>query len=105
MSDKKPIVVCVTGAAGQIGYAITPMICNGDMFGPEQPVILHLLDLPFCMESLGGVVMEIEDGNFPLVYGVVATSDVEKAFQGADCAVLLGAFPRKQGIAFQFFLF
>lgn len=98
MSQKKPLVVCVTGAAGQIGYAITPMICNGDMFGPDQPVIIHLLDLPFCMESLGGVVMEIEDGNFPLVYGVVATSDVEKAFAGADCAVLLGAFPRKQGM-------
>lgn len=60
-------------------------------------MILHLLDLPFCMESLGGVVMEIEDGNYPLVYGVVATSDVGKAFSGADCAVLLGAFPRKQG--------
>lgn len=95
---KKPLVVAVTGAAGQIGYAITPMICNGDMFGPDQPVIVHLLDLPFCMESLGGVVMEIEDGNYPLVYGVVATSDVEKAFTGADCAVLLGAFPRKQGM-------
>mmetsp|Transcript_11211 Transcript_11211/g.27415 ORF Transcript_11211/g.27415 Transcript_11211/m.27415 type:complete len:329 (+) Transcript_11211:170-1156(+) len=95
---KQPLVVCVTGAAGQIGYAITPMICNGDMFGPDQPVILHLLDLPFCMESLGGVVMEIEDGNYPLVYGVVATSDVGKAFSGADCAVLLGAFPRKQGM-------
>lgn len=98
MATKKPLVVCVTGAAGQIGYAITPMICNGDMFGPDQPVIIHLLDLPFCMESLSGVVMEIEDGNYPLVYGVVATSDVEKAFAGADCAVLLGAFPRKQGM-------
>lgn len=95
---KKPLVVCVTGAAGQIGYAITPMICNGDMFGPDQPVIVHLLDLPFCMESLSGVVMEIEDGNFPLVYGVVATSDPSAAFSGADCAVLLGAFPRKQGM-------
>lgn len=93
-----PIRVCVTGAAGQIGYAITPMICNGDMFGPDQPVILHLLDLPFCMESLGGVCMEIEDGNYPLVKGVVATSDADKAFAGADCAVLLGAFPRKQGM-------
>ncbi|CAD7937987.1 unnamed protein product [Amoebophrya sp. A25] len=98
MAEKKPLVVCVTGAAGQIGYAITPMICNGDMFGKDQPIILHLLDLPFCMESLGGVVMEIEDGNYPLVYGVVATSDVGKAFSGADCAVLLGAFPRKQGM-------
>jgi len=66
--------------------------------GPDQPVILHLLDLPFCMESLGGVVMEIEDGNYPLVHGVLATDDINKAFTGCDCAVLLGAFPRKQGM-------
>lgn len=98
MADKKPITVCVTGAAGQIGYAITSMVCNGDMFGPEQPVILNLLDLPVAMESLGGVVMEIEDGNYPLVKGIVATDDADKAFAGADCAVLLGAFPRKQGM-------
>jgi len=57
--SKSPLTVCITGAAGQIGYAIIPMICNGDMFGPEQPVILNLLDLSFCMESLSGVVMEI----------------------------------------------
>lgn len=98
MSGKQPIRVCVTGAAGQIGYAIVPMICNGDMFGPNQPVILQLLDLPFAMEALGGVVMEIEDGSFPLVHGVIATDDVNKAYQNADCAVLLGAFPRKQGM-------
>lgn len=96
--SKAPIRVCITGAAGQIGYAIIPMICNGDMFGPEQPVILHLLDLSFMMEALSGVVMEIEDGSFPLVQGVVATDDANKAFAGCDCAVLLGAFPRKQGM-------
>ena len=95
---KSPITVAVTGAAGQIGYAITPMICNGDMFGPDQPVKLHLLDLPFCMEALSGVVMEIEDGSYPLVHGVLATDDANKAFAGCDCAVLLGAFPRKQGM-------
>lgn len=96
--SKSPLTVCITGAAGQIGYAIIPMICNGDMFGPDQPVILNLLDLSFCMESLGGVVMEIEDGSFPLVHGVLATDDADKAFTGCDCAVLLGAFPRKQGM-------
>jgi len=96
--SKSPLTVCITGAAGQIGYAIIPMICNGDMFGPEQPVILNLLDLSFCMESLSGVVMEIEDGSFPLVHGVLATDDADKAFKGCDCAVLLGAFPRKQGM-------
>jgi len=95
---KKPLTVCVTGAAGQIGYAIIPMICNGDMFGDDQPVKLHLLDLSFCMESLGGVCMEIEDGSYPLVEGVVATDDPAKAFAGCDCAVLLGAFPRKAGM-------
>jgi len=95
---KSPLTVCITGAAGQIGYAIIPMICNGDMFGEDQPVKLHLLDLSFCMESLGGVVMEIEDGSYPLVQGVVATDDPAKAFNGCDCAVLLGAFPRKQGM-------
>jgi len=98
MSEKKPITVCVTGAAGQIGYAITPMICDGQMFGPDQPVVLHLLDLPMAMESLGGVVMEIEDGNYPLVKGIVATENADDAFKGADCAVLLGAFPRKEGM-------
>lgn len=98
MSDKKPITVCVTGAAGQIGYAITPMICDGQMFGPDQPVVLHLLDLPIAMESLGGVVMEIEDGNYPLVKGILATESADDAFKGADCAVLLGAFPRKEGM-------
>jgi malate/lactate dehydrogenase len=96
--SKAPLTVCITGAAGQIGYAIIPMICNGDMFGADQPVKLNLLDLPFCMESLGGVVMEIEDAAFPLVHGVMATDDVSKVFQGCDCAVLLGAFPRKQGM-------
>ena len=84
------MTVCITGAAGQIGYAIIPMICNGDMFGEDQPVILNLLDLSFCMESLSGVVMEIEDGSFPLVQGVLATDDADKAFKGCDCAVLLG---------------
>jgi len=98
MESKQPITVCVTGAAGQIGYAITPMICNGDMFGPDQPIVLHLLDLPFCMEALGGVVMEIEDADYPLVKGVVATDNADVAYKGADCAVMLGAFPRKQGM-------
>lgn len=93
-----PVRVCITGAAGQIGYAIIPMICNGDMFGPDQPLILHLLDLPFAMESLAGTCMEIEDGSYPLVQGVIATDDANKAFDGADYAILLGAFPRKDGM-------
>lgn len=98
IQPKKPIRVAVTGAAGQIGYAIAPMICNGDMFGPDQPVILQMLDLPVAMESLKGVCMEIEDADYPLVKGVLATDEADKAFKDADCAVLLGAFPRKQGM-------
>jgi malate dehydrogenase len=96
--SKAPVHVCITGAAGQIGYAIIPMIASGDMFGPDQPVVLHMLDLPFAMESLGGTVMEIEDGKFPLVHGVIATSDANEGFRDCDAAVLLGAFPRKQGM-------
>lgn len=98
VQPKKPIRVAVTGAAGQIGYAITPMICNGDMFGPDQPVILQLLDLTIAMECLKGVVMEIEDANYPLVHGVIATDSAETVMRNADCAVMLGAFPRKQGM-------
>jgi len=96
--NKEPIRVCVTGAAGQIGYALVPMICNGDMFGADQPVILQLLDLPFAMEALGGVVMEVQDACYPLVRGVIATENANTAFENANCAVLLGAFPRKQGM-------
>ena len=67
----EPIRVAVTGAAGQIGYSLLFRIASGSMFGPDQPVILHLLDLPFAMESLAGTCMEIEDGSYPLVHGVV----------------------------------
>jgi len=98
MTQKAPLRVAITGAAGQIGYAICPMICNGDMFGEDQPVILQLLDLPVAMEALKGVCMEIEDGHYPLVHGVIPTDSPDVAFRDADCAVLLGAFPRKQGM-------
>jgi len=97
-TQKAPIRVCVTGAAGQIGYAFVPMIANGDMFGPDQPVILQLFDLPVAMEALGGVVMELEDGGYPLLHGIVATEKASAAFKDADCAIMLGAFPRKAGM-------
>jgi malate dehydrogenase len=93
-----PITVTITGAAGQIGYSLIPMIARGNMFGENQPVILKLVDLPFMQEALGGVAMEIEDGFFPLVRGVVLTDDPLVGFEGSDAAVLLGAFPRKQGM-------
>eukprot|EP00009_Paramoeba_aestuarina_P013881 CAMPEP_0201540108 /NCGR_PEP_ID=MMETSP0161_2-20130828/70762_1 /ASSEMBLY_ACC=CAM_ASM_000251 /TAXON_ID=180227 /ORGANISM="Neoparamoeba aestuarina, Strain SoJaBio B1-5/56/2" /LENGTH=334 /DNA_ID=CAMNT_0047947555 /DNA_START=88 /DNA_END=1092 /DNA_ORIENTATION=+ len=98
MASKEPIRVLVTGAAGQIGYALLPLIAKGHMFGPEQHVILHLLDIKFCEEALGGVVLELEDCSYPLVDGIVGTTDLEKAFTNIDYAVLVGAFPRKQGM-------
>lgn len=90
--------VVVTGAAGQIGYSIVPMICSGEFLGPNQPVIVHLLDITPMMEKLKGVKMEIDDCAFPLVEGVVVTDDVKTAFEGADYVFMVGAFPRKDGM-------
>jgi len=90
--------VLITGAAGQIGYALAPMVARGAMLGAEQGVILHLLDIPFAAESLEGVRMELIDAAFPLVKGVVATTDVEEACRDVDVAVMVGGFPRKEGM-------
>jgi len=90
--------VLITGAAGQIGYSLIFMIAKGDMFGPNQPVILHLLDIPQMDTVLSGVVIEIEDCALPLVHGVLATSDAEKAFAGVDYALLVGSMPRREGM-------
>jgi malate dehydrogenase len=97
-SSPKPIRVAVTGAAGQIGYSILFRIAKGDLFGPNQPVILHLIDLPQSMEILKGVVMELEDCAFPTLHGIVATSDLAEGFRNANWAILVGAAPRKQGM-------
>jgi malate dehydrogenase len=95
----KPAVrVCVTGAAGQICYSLLNDICLGHMFGQDQPVILHLLEIEPAMEALKGVIMELEDGAYPLLAGIVATSDVAVAFKDIDYAILVGAFPRKAGM-------
>jgi len=93
-----PIRVAVTGAAGQIGYALLPLIATGQMFGPEQPVILHLIEVEPVMKALQGVVMELVDSAFPLVEGIVTTSDVAVGFKDVNACVLVGAFPRKQGM-------
>lgn len=93
-----PLTVTITGAAGQIGYALAPMISHGDMFGIEQPVMLHLLDVPRAMTALEGIAMEILDGAFPLVTGVKTFSDPSKAFRESDVAIMVGAFPRKKGM-------
>merc|ERR1712168_1256542 len=94
----EPVRVCVTGAAGQIGYSLVYMIGSGAVFGPEQPVILHLLDITPMMGVLNGVCMEISDCALPLVRDVVATDDASVAFKDIDAAFLVGAMPRKEGM-------
>ena len=95
-----PIRVAVTGAAGQIGYALLFRIASGAMFGPTQPVILHLIEIPDekAMSALQGVCMELDDCAFPLLKGMVPTSDLAEGFKGVNWALLVGAVPRKQGM-------
>lgn len=88
----------VTGAAGQIAYSLLPPIASGSVFGADQPVILHLLDIPPAAQALGGVVMELEDLAYPLVAGVIGTTDPNVGFKDVDYAIFLGAFPRKEGM-------
>ncbi len=95
---KKPVRVAITGAAGQIGYQLLFRIAAGDMLGPDQPVILQLLEIPPAMDAVKGVVMELEDCAFPLLHGVVATDQAEVAFKDADYALLVGARPRGPGM-------
>lgn len=93
-----PIRVAVTGAAGNIGYALLYRIANGDLFGPTQPVSLHLLEITPALGALEGVVMELDDCAFPLLHSVVATDDPNKAFDGVSWAMLVGARPRGPGM-------
>ena len=95
---KQPVRVAVTGAAGQISYSLIFRIAAGDMLGPDQPVILQLLEIPPAMGALEGVVMELKDCAFPLLADVVATDDPEVAFDGTDYALLVGARPRGPGM-------
>lgn len=95
---KSPVRVVVTGAAGQIGYSLIFRIAAGDMLGPDQPVILHLLEITPALKNLQGVVMELNDCAFPLVAGIVATDDANVAFKDADYALLVGARPRGPGM-------
>jgi len=95
---KPPVRVAVTGAAGQISYALLFRIASGDMLGHDQPVILQLLEIPPAMEALQGTVMEIEDGAFPLVHDIVASDEPQVAFGDADFAMLVGARPRGPGM-------
>ncbi len=95
---KPPVRVAVTGAAGQIGYALLFRIASGAMLGDDQPVILHLLEVTPALGALGGVVMELNDCAFPLLIDVVTTDDPNVAFKDVDYALLVGAMPRKDGM-------
>ena len=97
---KQPVRVAVTGAAGQIGYALLFRIASGEMLGKDQPVILQMLELPLdkAQAALKGVMMELEDCAFPLLAGMVGTDDPRVAFKDADIALLVGARPRGPGM-------
>lgn len=95
---KPPVHVTVTGAAGQIGYALVHRIASGQLLGPDQPIILRLLELEAALKPLEGVVMELEDGAHHLLEEVVATSDLKTAFDGTSWALLVGSVPRKAGM-------
>ena len=96
--SKDPVRVAVTGGAGQIGYSILFRIASGQLLGPDQPVILHLLEITPALEGLRGVAMELEDCAFPLLAGVVQTDDANVAFEGVNYALLVGSRPRTKGM-------
>jgi len=93
-----PLKICITGAAGQIGYSLVYMIGSGAVFGEQQPVILQLLDIPVMMPVLKGVAMEIDDCALPCVKSVMCTSEASEGFDDVDACFLVGAMPRKEGM-------
>ena len=95
---KPPIRIAVTGAAGQIGYAMLFRLAEGDFLGEDQPIILHLLEIPQAMNAVRGVQMELEDCAFPLLHEIVVTADVAVAFRDVDYAFLVGSKPRGAGM-------
>ncbi|MCU7877996.1 MAG: malate dehydrogenase [Candidatus Thiodiazotropha sp. (ex Lucinoma borealis)] len=95
---KPAVKVTITGAAGNIGYALAFRVASGDMFGPDQPVILRLLEIPQALSSLRGVGMELEDCAFPLLHDIVLTDDPSVAFAETNYAILIGAKPRGKGM-------
>jgi malate dehydrogenase len=98
MNNATPLRVAVTGAAGQIGYSLLFRIASGAMFGPAQPVILHLIEIEPALPALNGVVMELDDCAFPLLKGIVATASLDEGFRGVNWALLVGSVPRKAGM-------
>jgi malate dehydrogenase len=95
---KSPIKVAVTGAAGQIGYSLVFRIASGEMFGPDRPLTLHLIEIPNALDALNGVVMELHDCAFPLLESVVPTADLDEGFRDINWGLLVGSIPRKAGM-------
>src|ERR1051326_5417455 len=93
-----PLHVAVTGVAGQIGYAVLFRIASGALFGPNQPVFLHLIEIEPALPALAGVVMELDDCAFPLLKGTVPTANLDEGFRGVNWALLVGSVPRKAGM-------
>jgi len=96
--QKQPIRIAVTGAAGNIGYALLFRIASGQMFGPDQPVALNLIEIEPALDALRGVVMELDDCAFPLLTEIVQTADLQEGFRDCDWALLVGSVPRKKGM-------
>jgi len=96
--SKNEVTVMVSGAAGQISYALLPRIVSGQMFGPEVKINLHLLEITPAMSALKGTAMEIEDGAYPLLKNMRLFDDINEAAKGVDWAILVGAMPRKAGM-------
>jgi malate dehydrogenase len=97
-SPRRPVHVTVTGAAGQVGYALVFRIASGQLLGPDTPVVLRMLDIEPALPALEGVAMELQDSAFPLLSDTVVTADAETAFDGASWALLVGAMPRREGM-------
>src|SRR5438477_3298711 len=96
--SRSPVRVAVTGAAGQIGYSLLFRVASGAVFGPDQPVVLHLIEIEAALSALRGVVMELDDCAFPLLQGLVPTANLDEGFRGVNWALLVGSVPRKQGM-------
>src|ERR1700747_2925162 len=92
---KSPLKAAVTGAAGQIGYSLLFRIASGEMFGADQPLNLHLIEIPAVLGALEGVVMELHDCAFPLLHSIVPTADLDEGFRDINWALLVGSVPRK----------
>jgi malate dehydrogenase len=99
MNTKAPIRVTVTGAAGNIGYALVFRLASGDCFGKDQPIILQMIEIPTGMKALEGVAMELADSAFPLLHGMVLTDDLNTGFDGANQAFLVGSRPRTKDMS------